>query len=89
MQGCIEGELKTMKPETAHSPIAELPKSCLGPDGKIPRMTEEERRLRSEALRETLEAIAQIPDDDPPGSFEEFMRGIDEGRPHRPMFKGC
>jgi hypothetical protein len=77
-----------MKSEAVHSPIVELPKSCLGPDGKISPTTEEERRLRSEALRETLDAIAQMPDDDPPGSFEEFMRGIDEGRPHRAMFKG-
>jgi hypothetical protein len=74
-----------MKPEMVHSPTVELPKSCLGPDGKIPPMTEEERRLLSQALRETLEAIAQIPDDDPPGSFEEFMRGVDERRPHRPI----
>ena len=77
-----------MRSEAVHSPVVELPKSCLGPDGKIPAMTEEERHQRSEALRETLEAIAKMPDDDPPGSFEEFMRGIDEGRPHRPMFKG-
>jgi hypothetical protein len=77
-----------MKSETLRSPIGELPKSCLGADGKLPPINEEERRLRAEALRETLEAISLIPDDDPPGTFEEFMRGIDEGRPHRPMFKG-
>jgi hypothetical protein len=51
-------------------------------------MSEDERRLRSAALRETLDAIKQIPDDDPPGSFEELMRGIDEGRRRRPMYKG-
>jgi hypothetical protein len=27
-------------------------------------------------------------DDDPSGAFEDFMRGIDEGRPHRPLFQG-
>jgi len=69
-------------------PTGVFPKSCLGPDGKIRRISEEERRQRSDALRKTLDAIAHIPDDDPPGAFEEFMRGIDEGRPHRPMFKG-
>ncbi len=77
-----------MKPETIRSPFGVLPQSCLGPDGKIRPISDEERRKRSEALRKTLAAIAQIPDDDPPGAFEEFMRAIDEGRSHRPMFKG-
>jgi len=27
-------------------------------------------------------------DDDPPGTIEEFMRGIDDGRPDRPIYKG-
>jgi len=65
-----------MKPEPNHPPTGALPKSRLGPDGKILPISEEERRRRSEALRKTLDAIAQIPDDDPPGTFEEFMRAI-------------
>ena len=65
-----------------------LPPSCLGPDGKLPRMTEEERRQRLESVRRRLAEIEQMTDEDPPGAFEEFMRGLDEGHPHRPMFKG-
>jgi hypothetical protein len=78
----------TMTQETISSPVGTLPPSCLGPDGKIIRLTEEERKAWCEAARQRLAEIAQMPDDDPPGAFEEFMRGIDEGRPHRPMYKG-
>jgi hypothetical protein len=65
-----------------------FPPSCLGPDGKLPRMSDEERRRHLESVGRRLADIEQLTDDDPPGAFEEFMRGLDEGRPHRPMFKG-
>ena len=35
-----------------------------------------------------LRAIEQLPDDDPPGTEEQFMRNFDENHPHRPQFKG-
>src|SRR3954467_1862795 len=65
-----------------------LPPSCLGPDGKIKQMTEEEHRQYIESARRRLREIALIPNgpNDPPD--EEWMRGIDEMRPHRPQFKG-
>jgi hypothetical protein len=51
-------------------------------------MSEEEKREYLESARRRLDEIEQMTDEDPPGSFEEFMRGIDEGRPHRPLFTG-
>jgi len=77
-----------MKPEPFDANRESLPPSCLGPDGKLPRMSEEERRQRLESMRTRLAEIEQMTDEDPPGAFEEFMRGLDEGRAHRPMFKG-
>ncbi len=65
-----------------------LPPSCLGPGGKLSRLGDEERRQRLESVRRRLAEIDLTTDDDPPGAIEEFMRGLDEGRPHRPMFKG-
>jgi hypothetical protein len=65
-----------------------LPPSCLGPDGKLRLESEAERRNRLESVRRRMAEIEQMTDEDPPGAFEEFMRGLDEGRPHRPMFKG-
>jgi hypothetical protein len=70
-----------LKPES-------LPPSCLGPDGKFKPMSEQEHRQYIESALRRLDKIEQMTDDDPPGAFEEFMRGIDEGRPHRPLFKG-
>jgi len=77
----MDPKLLYLKPES-------LPLSCLGPDGKLPRMSEEERRQHLESVRRRLADIDQMTEEDPPGAFEEFMRGLDEGRPHRPMFKG-
>ncbi len=33
-----------MKPEQIDARLQSLPPSCLGPDGKLPRLTEEEHR---------------------------------------------
>jgi hypothetical protein len=68
--------------------LSKLPPSGLGPDGKLPRLTDEERRRLIESARQRLAEIAEMTDDDPPGAFEEFMRNLDENRPHRPLFKG-
>ena len=78
-----------MTRETVPQPVGPLPPSGLGPDGKLLRMTDEEHRQYIESARRRLREIAEIPDgpNDPPD--EEWMRGIDEMRPHRPLFKGC
>src|SRR4051794_25610663 len=80
-----EGRI-AMKPAQGNPRVRPLPPSCLGPDGKLPRMSDEERRQRLESVRRRLAEIEQMTDDDPPGAFEEFMRRLEEGRPHRPMF---
>ena|SRR5271157_2384100 len=69
--------------------IGPIPPSGLGPDGKLRVMTEEEHREYIESALRRIDAIEEIPDDpnDPPE--EEWMRAIDELRPHRPVFKGC
>jgi hypothetical protein len=53
-------------------------------------MNDEERRTWCEAARRRLSEIAGMtdPEGEPSDSMEQMMRGIDEGRPHRPLFKG-
>ena len=51
-------------------------------------MSEHERKARGAAAIRALKALAQLPDTDPPGLKELIMRGIDEARPHRPLFEG-
>jgi hypothetical protein len=49
----------------------------------------EEREARSQAAIRALAAIKKPPDDDPPGTEAEFMRGIDGNRPaDRKIFEG-
>ncbi len=57
--------------------------------GRRPQPTEEERKARQEALKLALELMETITDEtDTDENWREVMRGIDEGRPHRPLFKG-
>ena len=80
--------LAIMAQSIVDSNIGPIPPSGLGPDGKLRLESEEDRRLRLESARRLVREIAEIPDgpDDPPD--EEWMRAIDELRPHRPVFKG-
>ena len=77
-----------MERKAIESKLGPRPPSCLGPDGKFREETEEERKKLLESARRRLREIAKIPNDpnDPPD--EEWMRAIDELRPHRPVFKG-
>jgi len=67
--------------------IGPIPPSGLGPDGKLRVMTEEEHRQYIESALRRIDEIEQIPNNpgDPPE--EEWMRGIDASRLHRPLFK--
>jgi hypothetical protein len=79
-----------MKPVSQEPKPQSLPPSCLGPDGKLPLLSEEEHRRYIESALRRLDEIEEIPDsdDDPPDALEQMMKGIDETRPHRPMYKG-
>jgi hypothetical protein len=65
-------------PKSPDVNLVSLPPSCLGPDGRMRKMTDEERRQVLESARRRLAEIDQMTDEDPPGAFEEFMRGLDE-----------
>ena len=85
----VETEAVTiMEPRIIDLRPGSLPTSCRGPDGKLRQMTEEEHRQYIESALRRIDEIEQIPNDpnDPPE--EEWMRAIDELRPHRPVFKG-
>jgi hypothetical protein len=57
-------------------------------NGRYIPMSREEQEAREEAYRRAIEVI-NATDQDPPGSDEEFMRGIDSHRPpgHK-LFEG-
>ena len=76
-----------MQRKTVDPRPGSLPPSCRGPDGTLRRMTEEEHRNYIESALRRIDEVERLPDDpnDPPE--EEWMRGIDALRPHRPLFK--
>jgi hypothetical protein len=69
-----------LKPES-------LPYPFFTPDSKFKTMTEKEHRRYIESALRRLEEIEQIPDFGTDLPDEVWMRGIDEMRPHRPLFK--
>jgi hypothetical protein len=85
------------KPAPATSPEAfnaskPTPSPAAARDAKrgnaLARRVEERDVAREVALLcQTLAAMAAIPDDRP-GVDAEVMKAIDEGRPHRPLFRG-
>jgi hypothetical protein len=50
-------------------------------------MAEDERRRSIESALRRIDEIEQIPNDASDPADEEWTRGIDAMRPHRPMFR--
>jgi hypothetical protein len=69
----------TPAPPLAGEPIEVLPKPGVDPSGRLAPISDEEWRDRAASLRGALAEI-DAGDDDPPGTFEQVMRGIDENR---------
>ena len=65
----------------ADGPIPTFPPRALDERGRLVPISAEERRARSEAVVRALKAVASLRDDDPPGTAERMMRGIDDHRP--------
>jgi hypothetical protein len=47
-----------------------------------------EQALRVQAFDEAVKEFQSMPDNDPPGAWEEAMRDLDAHRPHRTLFDG-
>jgi hypothetical protein len=82
-------EVRTTDLSDAQGPIPTFPPRALDEHGRLIPLSDEERRARSEAAVRALKAIRDRPDDDPPGTTERMMRGIDANRPPgRKLFEG-
>jgi hypothetical protein len=51
-------------------------------------MTPEEQAHHAQAIAAFVERMLSMPDDDPPGAWEDAMRDLDAQRPHRKLFQG-
>lgn len=64
-----------------HGPIPTFPPRQVDEHGRLIPISEEERRARHSAAIRALKALDKLPDNDPPGTEQEMMRGIDSHRP--------
>src|SRR5690349_10834093 len=65
-----------------------MPESCVDENGRIKTMTEEENQRRARAFEKAMKELAQITDEtDTEEMWREVAKGIDQHRPHRPLFR--
>jgi hypothetical protein len=56
--------------------------------GGVRPISAEEQAVNARAVAELVERMLTMPDEDPPGAWEEAMRDLDAHRPHRKLFEG-
>ena len=64
------------------------PVPCYDAKGRFRRITREEQADKARAVAAFVEKMLAMPDEDPPGAWEEAMRDLDAHRPHRKLFEG-
>jgi hypothetical protein len=65
----------------AEGPIPTFVPRQFDEHGRLIPLSDEERQARARAAVRALEALDRLPDDDPPGTDEAVLRGIDAHRP--------
>jgi hypothetical protein len=61
---------------------------CNDATGRIRPISAEEQAQNARAIADLVERMLAMPDEDPPGAWEEAMRDLDAHRPHRKLFEG-
>jgi hypothetical protein len=61
---------------------------CNDATGRVRSITPEEQARKARAIATLVEEMLAMPDEDPPGAWEEAMRDLDAQRPHRKLFEG-
>jgi hypothetical protein len=64
------------------------PVPCYDAKGRFRPITREEQALKAQAVAAFVDKMLAMPDEDPPGAWEEAMRDLDAHRPHRKLFEG-
>ena len=64
------------------------PTPCNHAAGRVRPITPEEQARSARAIADLVELMLAMPDEDPPGAWEEAMRDLDAHRPHRKLFEG-
>ena len=64
------------------------PVPCNDATGRVRPISAEEQARNAQAIADLVERMLAMPDEDPPGAWEEAMRDLDAHRPHRKLFEG-
>ena len=59
---------------------------CNDATGRVRPISAEEQAHDAKAIADLVERMLAMPDEDPPGAWEEAMRDLDAHRPHRKVF---
>jgi hypothetical protein len=61
---------------------------CNDATGCVLPITPDEQAQKARAIAGFVDKMLAMPDEDPPGAWEEAMRDLDAHRPHRKLFEG-
>ncbi len=75
-------------PQDPEYKTALRPVPCNDARGRVLPITPEEQARNARAIAAFIEEMSAMPDEDPPGAWEEAMRDLDAHRPHRKLFEG-
>ncbi len=64
------------------------PVPCNDAKGRVRPISPEEQAQKARAIAAFVEKMLAMPDENPPGAWEEAMRDLDARRPHRKLFEG-
>lgn len=56
--------------------------------GRVLPITPEQRARNARAIADLVETMLSMPDENPPGAWEDAVRDLDAHRPHRRLFEG-
>jgi hypothetical protein len=73
-----------------HPQVSSLrPLPCNDATGRVVSITPEGQAQDAKAIADLVERTLAMPDEDPPGAWEEAIRDlVDAQRPHRKLFEG-
>jgi hypothetical protein len=78
---------ETATPDQPRAPSARH-MTCNDATGRVRPISAEEQARNARAIAAFVDLMLAMPDDDPPGAWEEAMRDLDAHRPHRKLFSG-
>jgi hypothetical protein len=61
---------------------------CNDATGRVRPICAEEQAMKAQAIAAFVALTLAMPDEDPPGAWEEAMRDLGSHRPHRKLFEG-